>query len=55
MPDLDGTLKYSELWEVFFGVVNHGTNHNAQILALLHQYGAPTVEQGYYFYRLEHQ
>lgn len=56
MPDyLDGTMKHSELWEVFFGVVNHGTNHNAQILALLHQYGVPTVEQGYYFYRLEHQ
>ncbi len=55
MPDLDGTMKSCPLWEVFFGVVNHGVNHNAQILALLHQLNAPTVEQGFYFYRLEHQ
>ncbi|MBZ0289794.1 MAG: hypothetical protein K8I30_19385, partial [Anaerolineae bacterium] len=33
-------------WEILLQVANHGTDHRAQILAMLHtQFGARTVEQ----------
>jgi uncharacterized damage-inducible protein DinB len=32
-------------WHILFHVVNHGTDHRAQILAMLHGLGAPTLEQ----------
>ena len=32
-------------WQILLHVVNHGTDHRAQILALLHELGAPTLEQ----------
>lgn len=32
-------------WEMLFQLVNHGTDHRAQTLAMLHQLGAPTFEQ----------
>ena len=34
---------------------NHGTNHRAQILALLHKHGQKTCEQGYFFYVMAHE
>lgn len=34
-------------WEVLVHVVNHGTDHRAQVLAMLHQLGAPTLEQDF--------
>lgn len=33
------------VFEILLHVVNHGTDHRAQILALLHQLGAQTVAQ----------
>lgn len=35
------------VWEVLFHVVNHGTDHRAQVLAMLHSLGAPTFPQDY--------
>jgi uncharacterized damage-inducible protein DinB len=32
-------------WQVLAHVVNHGTDHRAQILRLLDRYGAPTFDQ----------
>jgi len=42
-------------WQFMMAGINHGTNHRAQILALLGAYGAPTCEQGFYFYLLAQQ
>ena len=32
-------------WQVIFHVVNHGTDHRAQVLRVLHDIGAPTFNQ----------
>lgn len=32
-------------WQVLLHVVNHGTDHRAQILRILHDFGAPTFDQ----------
>lgn len=32
-------------WQVLAHLVNHGTDHRAQILRLLHDFGAPTFDQ----------
>ena len=53
MPTPDGGAVELPLWEALMTLVNHGTNHRAQILMQLHKLGAPTVEQGLYFYVLE--
>lgn len=37
-------------WEILSHVVNHGTDHRAQILARLHELGAMTVEQDMILY-----
>jgi uncharacterized damage-inducible protein DinB len=43
-------------WEVLLQVVNHGTDHRAQILAMLHHhFGVQTVEQDLIFYLVEDQ
>lgn len=42
-------------WQILLHVVNHGTDHRAQILAMLYQLGAPTVEQDLLFYFREQQ
>ncbi len=38
------------LWQILIHVVNHGTDHRAQLLALLHQVGAKTFPQDYAFF-----
>ncbi len=37
-------------WEILAHVVNHGTDHRAQVLARLHELGAMTVEQDMILY-----
>lgn len=37
-------------WQVLFHVLNHGTDHRAQMLAGLHALGAPTFAQDYFFF-----
>lgn len=38
------------VWQVLLHVVNHGTDHRAQILRLLHDFGFKTAAQDYIFY-----
>jgi uncharacterized damage-inducible protein DinB len=39
--------------EILLHVVNHGTDHRAQMLAMLHRFGVPTVQQDLIFYMRE--
>lgn len=39
------------VWEVLLHVANHGTDHRAQVLAMLHQLGAHTFAQDYVHWR----
>lgn len=48
-----GGLKSNARWEILAHVVNHGTDHRAQILSLLYQLDAPTVEQDLILYLWE--
>lgn len=45
-----GGIKHDAVWQIIAHVVNHGTDHRAQILSLLYRLGAPTVEQDLTFY-----
>jgi uncharacterized damage-inducible protein DinB len=49
-PFADGEDKDLILWQVLFHVVNHGTDHRAQLLRLLHDLGVKTGPQDYIFY-----
>jgi uncharacterized damage-inducible protein DinB len=42
------------LWQVLLHVVNHGTDHRAQLLRLLHDLGVKTGPQDYIFYVYDH-
>jgi len=39
--------EHMAVWEVLWHVLNHGTDHRAQTLAMLAQLGAPTFPQDY--------
>lgn len=39
-------------WEMLWHLINHGTDHRAQTLAMLHALGAPTFEQDMIYYFL---
>ena len=41
-------------WQVLLHVVNHGTDHRAQILRLLNDLGVKTHSQDYIFYVYDH-
>jgi len=43
------------LWQVLLHVVNHGTDHRAQLLRLLNDLGVKTTSQDYIFYVYHHQ
>jgi len=48
-----GGMMHDPRWQILVHVVNHGTDHRAQILSLLHALGAPTTEQDLTFYLWE--
>lgn len=54
-PFPDGEDKDLVLWQVLLHVVNHGTDHRAQLLRLLHDLGVKTGPQDYIFYVYDHQ
>jgi len=41
------------VWQVLLHVVNHATDHRAQLLRILHDFGAETIYQDYIFYVYE--
>jgi uncharacterized damage-inducible protein DinB len=47
---LEGEDKNLILWQVLLHVVNHGTDHRAQLLRLLNDMGIETNDQDYIFY-----
>ena len=49
-PFADGEDKDLILWQVLLQVINHGTDHRAQILRLLHDLDIETNFQDYIFY-----
>jgi uncharacterized damage-inducible protein DinB len=51
---LGGEDKDLILWQVLLHVVNHGTDHRAQLLRLLNDLGVKTESQDYIFYVFEH-
>ncbi len=42
------------VWQVLLHVINHGTDHRAQILRLLNDLGVETTYQDYIFYVYGH-
>ena len=36
---------YGPRWQVLLHMVNHGTDHRAQVLRILHDFGVPTFDQ----------
>lgn len=53
-PWTEGEDKDLVLWQVLVHVVNHGTDHRAQLLRLLNDLGVKTESQDYIFYVYEH-
>jgi uncharacterized damage-inducible protein DinB len=51
---LAGEDKDLVLWQVLLHVVNHGTDHRAQLLRVLNDLGVKTTYQDYIFYVYEH-
>ena len=49
-PFAEGEDKDLILWQVLLHVVNHGTDHRAQLLRLLNDLGVKTTSQDYIFY-----
>ena len=50
-PDEDKVLS---VWQVLLHVVNHGTDHRAQVLRSLNDLGIKTDSQDYIFYVYDH-
>jgi uncharacterized damage-inducible protein DinB len=44
-----GGMKHDLVWQILAHMVNHGTDHRAQVLAVLYSLGAPTIEQDLMF------
>lgn len=51
---LEGEDKDLVVWQVLLHVVNHGTDHRAQLLRLLNDLGVETGSQDYIFYVYDH-
>ena len=52
-PFPDGEDKDLIIWQVLLHVVNHGTDHRAQLLRALNDLGVKTTSQDYIFYVYE--
>lgn len=50
-----GGQYHNQRWEILLHMVNHGTDHRAQILVRLHEQGAITVEQDMILYLWDKQ
>ncbi len=50
-PEEDSKLV---VWQILLHVVNHGTDHRAQLLRLLNDLGVKTTSQDYIFYVFDH-
>ncbi|MDX2162483.1 MAG: DinB family protein [bacterium] len=48
-----GVTQRTPRWQVLHHLANHGTDHRAQVLAMLHMMGAATIEQDFVFYTRE--
>lgn len=53
-PFTEGEDKDLILWQILLHVVNHGTDHRAQILRTLNDLGVETSWQDFIFYAYEH-
>lgn len=53
-PFAEGEDKDLILWQVLMHVVNHGTDHRAQLLRILNDFGIKTEYQDYIFYAYDH-
>jgi uncharacterized damage-inducible protein DinB len=53
-PFSDGEDKDLILWQVLLHVVNHGTDHRAQLLRSLHDLEVKTTSQDFIFYVYDH-
>jgi uncharacterized damage-inducible protein DinB len=53
-PFAEGEDKDLIVWQVLVHVVNHGTDHRAQLLRLLNDLGVKTAPQDYIFYVYDH-
>ncbi|MDX2162091.1 MAG: DinB family protein [bacterium] len=53
-PFIDDEDKDLIAWQVLLHVVNHGTDHRAQVLRILHDMGVKTTSQDYIFYVYDH-
>jgi uncharacterized damage-inducible protein DinB len=51
---LEGEDEHLIVWQVLLHVVNHGTDHRAQILRMISDFGIKTVSQDYIFYVYDH-
>jgi uncharacterized damage-inducible protein DinB len=49
-PFQEGPDAALEVWQILLHVVNHGTDHRAQVLRLLNDFGEDTGPQDYVFY-----
>ena len=53
-PVPEGEDKDLIAWQILLHVVNHGTDHRAQVLRVLHDLGVNTTSQDYIFYVYDH-
>jgi uncharacterized damage-inducible protein DinB len=53
-PFTEGEDKDLRLWQILIHVVNHGTDHRAQLLRQLNDLGLKTTYQDYVFYAYGH-
>jgi uncharacterized damage-inducible protein DinB len=53
-PLKEGIDQALTTWQILLHVANHGTDHRAQVLRVLHDFGCDTKEQDYIFYVFDH-